>query len=69
MNPAIYNLLVYICLLFKPNPTVRLNKQQNDIHDKLRVVVFIILFALAILGLLAFCFWIKPPEVWSMDLA
>ena len=67
MNTALYNLIVYFCLLVRGTP--RLDKKQNDIHDKLRVIAFITLFALAILGLLAFCFWIKPPEIWSMDLA
>ena len=67
MNPAIYNLIVYFCLLFKGTP--RLDKRQNDIHDKLMLVAFLTIFALAIIGFVALCFLIKPPEVWSMDLA
>ena len=67
MNPLLYNLIVYICLLFKPTP--RLDKQQNDIHDKLVVAGFIALFILAIIFFMAVCFMIKPPEYYSTQLA
>lgn len=67
MNPAIYNIIVYILLLFQG--TARLDKKQNDIHDKLVFVGFIALFILAIIGFVAICFLIKPPEYYSTTLA
>ena len=67
MNTALYNLLVYICLLFKGTP--RLDKKQNDIHDKLILIGFVMLFILGIIIGCAICFLIKPPEYYSTQLA
>lgn len=67
MNPALYNLLVYICLLFKGTP--RLDKKQNDIHDTLVIIGFVTLCVLAFIGFVALCFMIKPPEYYSTTLA
>ena len=67
MNPTIYNIIVYILLLF--HGPARLDKKQNDIHDKLVLVGFIALFILAIIGFVAICFLIKPPEYYSTTLA
>lgn len=67
MNPALYNLIVYILLTIKGTP--RLDKKQNDIHDKLVFVGFILLFMLGILIGCAICFYIKPPEYYSTPLA
>ena len=67
MNTALYNLIVYFCLLVRGTP--RLDKKQNDIHDKLMLIAFITIFALAIIGFVALCFLIKPPEYWSTELA
>lgn len=67
MNTALYNLLVYICLLFKGTP--RLDKKQNDIHDKLILIGFVLLFILGILIGCAICFIIQPPEYYSTQLA
>ena len=67
MNTTLYNLLVYICLLFKGTP--RLDKKQNDIHDKLILIGFVMLFILGILIGCAICFLIKPPEYYSTPLA
>ena len=47
MNPALYNLIVYIMISLQGTP--RLDKKQNDIHDKLVLVGFIMLFILGIL--------------------
>lgn len=67
MNPALYNLIVYILLTIKGTP--RLDKTQNDIHDKLVFVGFVMLFILGILIGCAICFLIKPPEFYSTQLA
>lgn len=67
MNTALYNLLVYICLIFKGSP--RLDKTQNDIHDTLVIIGFVTLCVLAIIGFVALCFLIKPPEYYSTPLA
>ena len=67
MNTALYNLLVYICLIFKGSP--RLDKTQNDIHDTLVIICFVTLCVLAIIGFVALCFLIKPPEFYSTPLA
>ena len=67
MNPAIYNLIVYILLLFRG--PARLDKTRNDIHDKLVFVGFVMLFILGILIGCAICFYIKPPEYYSTQLA
>ena len=68
MNSSLYNLIVYILLLFRGGP-VRLDKQRNDIHDKLVIAGFILLCVLALIGFLALCFAIKPPEYYSTPLA
>lgn len=67
MNSALYNLIVYIMISLQG--TRRLDKKQNDIHDKLVLVGFIALFILAIIGFVAICFLIKPPEYYSTTLA
>ena len=67
MNTALYNLLVYICLLFKGTP--RLDKTQNDIHDQLILIGFVMLFILGIIIGCVICFYIKPPEYYSTPLA
>ena len=67
MNPALYNLIVYILLTIKGTP--RLDKKQNDIHDKLILIGFVLLFILGILIGCAICFYIKPPEYYSTTLA
>lgn len=67
MNTAIYNLIVYVCLRFKG--TARLDKKQNEIHEQIVLAGFILLFILAIIGLCAICFMIKPPEFYSAPLA
>ena len=67
MNHALYNLIVYIMISLQGTP--RLDKQKNDIHDKLVLVGFIALFILGILIGCAICFYIKPPEYYSTQLA
>ena len=67
MNTTLYNLLVYICLLFKGTP--RLDKKKNDIHDKLILIGFVMLFILGILIGCAICFIIQPPSYFSTELA
>lgn len=67
MNPALYNLIVYILLTIKGTP--RLDKKQNDIHDKIMFAGFILLFLLLIILGCAICFYIKPPEYYSTTLA
>ena len=67
MNPALYNLIVYIMISLQGTP--RLDKKQNDIHDKLVFVGFVMLFILGILIGCAICFLIKPPEYYSTTLA
>lgn len=67
MNPAIYNLIVYILLFFRG--PARLDKTQNDIHDRIVFVGFVMLFILGILIGCAICFLIKPPEYYSTTLA
>lgn len=67
MNSALYNLIVYIMISLHGTP--RLDKKQNDIHDKLVFVGFVMLFILGILIGCAICFYIKPPEYYSTTLA
>lgn len=67
MNSALYNLIVYIMISLQGTP--RLDKKQNDIHDKLVFVGFVMLFILGILIGCAICFYIKPPEYYSTTLA
>ena len=67
MNHALYNLLVYICLLFKGTP--RLDKTQNDIHDQIVLVGFVLLFVLVIIIGCAICFMLQPPSYYSAQLA
>ena len=67
MNHALYNLLVYICLLFKGTP--RLDKTQNDIHDQLILIGFVMLFILGIIIGCAICFMLQPPSYYSAQLA
>ena len=67
MNPALYNLIVYIMISLQGTP--RLDKKQNDIHDKLVFVGFVMLFILGIVIGCAICFLIKPPEYYSTTLA
>lgn len=67
MNSALYNLIVYIMISLQGTP--RLDKQKNEIHDKLVFVGFVMLFILGILIGCAICFLIKPPEYYSTPLA
>ena len=67
MNHALYNLLVYICLLFKGTP--RLDKTQNDIHDQIVLVGLVLLFVLGIIIGCAICFMLQPPSYYSAQLA
>lgn len=67
MSSALYNLLVYICLLFKGTP--RLDKTQNDIHDQIVLVGFVMLFVLGIIIGCAICFMLQPPSYYSAQLA
>ena len=67
MNLLLYNILVYICLLFTGGQ--RLDKTKNDIHDLLMLVGIITLITFALIGCCAVCFWIKPPELYSQALA
>ena len=67
MNLLLYNILVYICLLF--NGGQRLDKTKNDIHDTLVIIGFVTLCVLAFIGFVALCFMIKPPEYYSTQLA
>ena len=67
MNHALYNLIVYIMISLQGTP--RLDKKQNDIHDKLVLVGFILLFILGILIGCAICFMLQPPSYYSAQLA
>lgn len=55
----------YMCYTGK----ARLDKKKNDIHDKLIIIGFVMLFILGILIGCAICFLIKPPEYYSTQLA
>ena len=55
----------YMCYTGK----ARLDRVQNDIHQTLVLIGFVTLVALAILGFVALCFMIKPPEYYSQTLA
>ena len=67
MNSALYNLIVYIMISLQGTP--RLDKKQNDIHDKLILVSFVMLFILGILIGCAICFMLQPPSYYSTQLA
>ena len=67
MNQALYNLIVYIMISLQGTP--RLDKKQNDIHDKLVLAGFVMLFILGILIGCAICFMLQPPSYYSAQLA
>lgn len=67
MNNGLQNLLAY-CYMCYTGKT-RLDKVQNEIHQTLVLIGFVTLMVLAILGFVALCFMIKPPEYYSTPLA
>lgn len=56
MNLQNFIAYCYMCYTGKS----RLDRAQNNIHNTLRVMGFIILLILAMIGFLAVCFIIKP---------
>ena len=67
MRNGLQNLLAY-CYMCYTGKT-RLDRVQNDIHQTLVLIGFVTLMVLAILGFVALCFMIKPPEYYSTQLA
>lgn len=67
MKNGLQNLLAYAYMCYTGK--TRLDRVQNDIHQTLVLIGFITLIVLAILGGVALCFLIKPPEYYSTPLA
>ena len=67
MKNELQNFIAYCYMCYTGKP--RLDKVQNDIHQTLVLIGFVTLIVLAILGFVALCFMIKPPEFYSTQLA
>lgn len=67
MINGLQNLIAYCYMCYTGKP--RLDRVQNDIHQTLVLVGFVTLIVLAVLGFVALCFMIKPPEYYSTQLA
>jgi len=67
MKNGLQNFLAYCYMCYTGK--ARLDKTQNDIHDKLILVGFVLLFILGIIIGCAICFLIQPPSYFSTELA
>ena len=67
MRNGLQNFIAYCYMCYTGK--ARLDRVQNDIHQTLVLIGFVTLIVLAILGLAALCFMIKPPEYYSTPLA
>ena len=67
MKSRLQNLLAYCYMCYTGK--ARLDRVQHDIHRTLVLVGFVTLLVLAVIGFVALCFMIKPPEYYSQTLA
>lgn len=67
MKNGLQNLLAYAYMCYTGK--ARLDRVQHDIHRTLVLVGFVTLIVLAVIGFVALCFMIKPPEYYSTTLA
>ena len=67
MKNGLQNLVAYAYMCYSGK--ARLDRVQHDIHRTLVLVGFVTLIVLAVIGFVALCFMIKPPEYYSTPLA
>ena len=67
MKSGLQNFLAYCYMCYTGK--ARLDRVQTDIHRTLVLVGFVTLIVLAVIGFVALCFMIKPPEYYSTHLA
>ena len=67
MKNGLQNLVAYAYMCYTGK--ARLDRVQHDIHRTLVLVGFVTLIVLAVIGFVALCFMIKPPEYYSTHLA
>ena len=67
MKNGLQNLIAYAYMCYTGK--ARLDRVQHDIHRTLVLVGFVTLIVLAVIGFVALCFMIKPPEYYSTHLA
>ena len=67
MKNGLQNLVAYAYMCYTGK--ARLDRVHHDIHRTLVLVGFVTLIVLAVIGFVALCFMIKPPEYYSTHLA
>ena len=67
MRNGLQNFIAYCYMCY--TGMARLDRVQTDIHRALVLVGFVTLLVLAVIGLVALCIMIKPPEYYSTQLA